>query len=182
MNTGGPGRLHCSFSLAAFEIWAFGEISSHFGQCQVDCGCEKGRSEGDADDLHEESIKTERVLVEHESTTVSDHFCHTAPEHDLGKGPGSPYEAHDDVYRHTDEEEGEKGGIGTDGGTVLVNAVGGQAIVWAGREGAVRVGAISNEVTQVWITRWHRHGEGFEVVFPEICRLEERRKEKRTIR
>ena len=69
------------------------EVVCYFCECEVDACGEEDRCESDAYDLDHKSSKGERIVVEHDATTIADQFSNVATEHGTSESPGPPSKA-----------------------------------------------------------------------------------------
>ena len=94
--------------------------------------------------MHKEPGERERILVQHDPTSVPNDLANAARTHRYCESPGSPFESLDDLDDQGDAEQSDENGIAREGRSILVDACRDRACVWAG-QCAIGVGAIGDE-------------------------------------
>ena len=93
-------------------------------------------------DLHQEPIKRERVLVQHDPPSIPNHLRDATPEYGESKGIRPPFESEDEMEDQGQSKEHEEGDIPSQRRSILVDAVGGRA----DGEGAIGVWTVGDIV------------------------------------
>lgn len=101
----------------------------------------KGEGRSQLTNLNQESIKAERVIAEHHTTSVAHDLQDAARDHARTEGPHAVIDALEGVDEQGDGEEGDEQRLGDDGGLVAKDT----GLETAKLDGAVGQGAEGDE-------------------------------------